>query len=147
MGQIMQMVGIQAGDGGAIPQVSAPQISYPYLQLSKENRILEVVKVLVQPLHLTDGKIRHWSKSPRVTVAKPCLLPRFPDFKQALSLPLDDCSFSPTHFFLVLWQKADNPHSSLSSALVQPKYLFGVQHYSVCWGHSRKGDRQGDKSQ
>lgn len=36
MGQIGPLVGIQAGDGGTIPQASAPQIGDPGLQLLEE---------------------------------------------------------------------------------------------------------------
>lgn len=40
---------------------------------------LEVVMVVIQHFHFTDEKIRHWSKSPRVTVAQLCLPFRSPD--------------------------------------------------------------------
>lgn len=67
-----------------------------WLRLSsvvKGNRVSGVGMVLIQPLHFTDGQMRQWSKSPRVTVAKPCLFPRPPDLRQVLFLPLGACFF------------------------------------------------------
>lgn len=65
----------------------------PLSSVVKENRVSEVGMVLIQPLHFTDGQMRQWSKSPGVTVAKPCLFPRPPDLRQVLSLPLGACFF------------------------------------------------------
>lgn len=66
----------------------------PLTPAVQENRILGVFTVLVQPFHLADGKIRHWSKSPRTPVAKPYLLPRPPDLQQELLS--HQCLFLPT---------------------------------------------------
>lgn len=58
---------------------------------------------VIQHLDFTEEKIRHWSKPPRVTVAKLCLLPRTPELRRALPLLI-------SILFPVLWQETDNLH-------------------------------------
>ena len=109
----MSVVGGQ-GQDGHIPQVPAPQSNYT--RRVTLSRILKECMVFIQPVHFSGGKIRHWPKSPRVTVAKPCFLPRSPDLRQGLPLPGDAC-FSPISLlFPALRQEADNLNSNSSSA-------------------------------
>lgn len=67
----------------------APRIGLPCLQLSKETGSRKCLLFLSSPFisQVGKGKKRHWPKSPGVTVAKLCLLPRSPNLRQELPLP------------------------------------------------------------
>lgn len=109
----------------------------PLTPAVQENRILGVFTVLVQPFHLADGKIRHWSKSPRTPVAKPYLLPRPPDLQQEL---LSHQMLVPPH--LAHFPSCGKwPVCHWLTNSIFTKHLLCVTYSSRCWGYSREQDR------